>query len=204
ITWQLSGDSMEGRYFGYTASTATKNIYEGTGCGIYVGQHPDVFDPVYTTDMNARAAGSKNAYTIDAWTIAVDPEEADWIYGFGSNWKHGHIGFVTILDNPQHPTGHDPLGSPMSYADPNLYSKYALADFLRYEYKGAGDPIPAFTVTSNVMAYYNTYVADSSGATATALANLNSAWSMSYTKWISNGGWGSGSGFMDESSNDTT
>src|ERR1019366_9115303 len=26
VTWQLSGDSMEGRYFGFTSSTATKNI----------------------------------------------------------------------------------------------------------------------------------------------------------------------------------
>ena len=204
VTWQLSGDSMEGRYFGFTSSTATKNIYQGTGCSIYPGKHPDVFDPAYTTNMNARAAVNKTHFIIDAWTIAIDPEEADWIFGFGSYFKHAHIGAVVVFGNPQHPTGTDPLGKPITYAYPNLYSKYAVADMLRYEYKGAGDPIPAFTISSDVMGYYNTYIVSGGSAATTALANLNAAWSMSYTRWTSNGGWGTGTGFMDEAGTSVT
>src|ERR1019366_10502236 len=84
------------------------------------------------------------------------------------------------------------------------YSKFAIADMLRYEYKGGGDPIPAFTISSDVMGYYSTYIISGGSAATTALANLNAAWSMSYSSWVSSGGWGTGTGFMDEAGSSVT
>jgi hypothetical protein len=209
ITWQISRDSMEGRYFGYTASTATKSVYQlngsrsSPGCQVYPGVHPDVFDPVYVTNMNLRAAAD-NTTRIDAWTIAVDPEEADALFGFDAWNKHAHVGVVSLLDNPVHASGTDALGHAVTFADTNLYSKFAIADMLRYEYKGAGDSIPVFTISSDVMSYYNTYIVSGGSAATTALANLNTAWGMSYSRWTSNGGWGTGTGFMDEAGSSAT
>ena len=213
ITWQLSGDSMEGRYYGYTNSTAAKNVYDGTGCGVYQGKQADVFDPNYKINMYDRARVDAPGTPIDKWTVGIDPEEADWVFGFGSHWKHAHVAFVILIDDPYKSNGTDPLGHTVAYANPTLYSKYALADDLRYEYKASGDPIPPFTTEADVMNYYNTYVNSASSYSSQALQNLNKAWSMKYSKWGSsmhyskwglNAGWGQGSGFMDESSNDLT
>ena len=142
ITWQLSGDSMEGRYYGYTNSTAAKNVYDGTGCGVYQGKQADVFDPNYKINMYDRARVDAPGTPIDKWTVGIDPEEADWVFGFGSHWKHAHVAFVILIDDPYKSNGTDPLGHTVAYANPTLYSKYALADDLRYEYKASGDPIP--------------------------------------------------------------
>ena len=201
ITWQLSGDVMEGRYYGYTNSTAVKGLYDGVAC-VYPGKQADVFDPNYAARMYERASVNSKGVVIDNWVLGINPDEGDWIFGLNSSWRHQHVGFVVLVNNPYKPAGKDALGSATTYADATVYSKYALADYLRYQYRAAGDPIPAFTVDSDVVGYYNTYVNDASSYSSQALRNLNTAWGMSYSAWGSNGGWGAGSGFMDESSTD--
>ena len=206
-TYQMSGDSMELRYF---PSQEVKGIYDGGECnggGIYPGVQPDVFDPLYASNMSTDAVRAIVGNSInDPWTVAINPEEADYLFGLDSNFNHENAVFAVIAANPYHPTGTDPLGNAVTYTDTHLYSKYALRDYLRYAYKDPSDPLLPFTINSNVLGY-TTYSKSPSGLELTALHNLNAAWGTHYTTWDTTGSgdadstgnaWSTGTGFMDE------
>ena len=114
-----------------------------------------------------------------AWSWALIPEEADYLFGINS-LTHDHLGYVVLSQNPfQNRASRD--GQEIVYEDPRLYAKYALRDFLQDRYRAAGDE-------------------------RAALRALNAAWGTKYTTWDTSSGdllkgdnaWGTGTGFMDE------
>ena len=183
-----------------------KNVYAGAVFPpgsknlLYQGLQPDVFEPRFETaymEMVRKEASGK-----DRWSWALIPEEADFLFGLNS-LTHDHLGYVVLSQNPyQAQANRD--GQAISYADPRLFAKYALRDFLRDRYRAAGDDLPRFDSSAAAGGY--AYARIPSGAELRALENLNAAWGTRYTTWDTSAGdlprgtnaWGRGSGFMDE------
>lgn len=183
-----------------------KNVYAGAVFPpgsknlLYQGLQPDVFDPAFEKaylEMVAQQASSK-----DAWSWALIPEEADYLFGINS-LTHDHMGYVTLSQNPFQRRAHRD-GQEIIYDDPRLYAKYTLRDFLRYRYGPADDDLPSFTEHSAVPLYQ--YASQPVGWELAALEKLNAAWRTGYTTWNTSSGellkgnnaWGTGTGFMDE------
>ncbi|PYQ16188.1 MAG: hypothetical protein DMF80_06195 [Acidobacteria bacterium] len=135
------------------------------------GQSPDVFDPnfeAYVDGWMRNDDGLKYGNIGNPWMLGISMDDADNLFGFGPGPElpaarvHPHLGWITLV------TDFEQSGSPWvaSYADPRVYSKYALRDFLAARYG--------------------------------SVAALNAAWGASYSSFDSQGGWGQGTGLLDE------
>jgi len=107
-----------------------------------------------------------------AWSWALVPEEADYLFGIDS-LTHDHMGYVVLSQNPYHPRANRD-GQEIVYEDPRFYAKYALRDFLRYLYRAPGEELTSFTAQSTVPCY--NYARQPAGPELAALQNLNAAW----------------------------
>ena len=115
---------------------------------------------------------------------------------------------MTLSQNPHHPQSIKVPSAGLRYPDPRLFAKFALRDFLRDRYRAApaaaSDPLPRFDFAGAVPQYNytgGTAPPAPGSAEAVALHQLNAAWNTSYTSWgssASGGGWGKGTGWMDE------
>lgn len=182
-----------------------KNIYAGAvfppGSGnlLWQGLQPDVFDPQFRKaymELVVQESAAKNA-----WSWALVPEEADYLFGIDS-LTHDHMGYVVLSQNPYHPRANRD-GQEIVFDDPRFYAKYALRDFLRHLYRVPGEGLTSFTPRSAVPCY--NYTREPAGPELAALQNLNAAWGTGYTTWDTSAGdllngtnaWGKGTGFMD-------
>jgi hypothetical protein len=183
-----------------------KNVYAGAVFPpgsqglLYQGLQPDVFEPGFETAY--RELVLKQASVQDAWSWALIPEEADFLFGLNS-LTHDHLGYVVLSQNPHHPRAQRD-GQEIRYEDPRLFAKYALRDFLRSRYRAADESLPALTAESATPLFV--CARSPRGAELAALHNLNAAWGTHYTTWDTASGdllkgdnaYGSGPGFMDE------
>jgi hypothetical protein len=145
----------------YIASPV-KNIREGIPNG---GVFPDLFDPGFEKyafeAMKAdtqSVTGGEQVERDSPWIIAEVSDESDDFNGFNSI-AAPHPGWAALATAPyqNHP----------KYSDPEVYTKFAIRDFLEKKYNGS-------------------------------VAALNAAWGSSYTSWESDGGYGVGTGLLDE------
>jgi len=200
-TWALGGwvtrkdrpYHVKNVYAGAVFPPGSKNL-------LYQGLQPDVFDPAfrkgYLEMVRQEASGQR------PWCWALIPEEADYLFGINS-LTHDHMGYVVLSQNPHQPRA-DREGQEIRYADPRLYAKYALRDFLRDRYRATGEDLPQFTHRAGVPLCQ--YARDPSGPERAALQKLNAAWGTRYTTWDTSSGevlrgdnaWGAGTGLMDE------
>jgi hypothetical protein len=183
-----------------------KNVYAGavfppgSKSLLWQGLQPDVFDPQFRRAY--RALVVEQAASQDAWSWALVPEEADYLFGIDS-LAHDHMGYVVLSQNAYHPRANRD-GQEIVFDDPRFYAKYAFRDLLRYLYRSPGEPLRAFTPRSAVPCYE--YARQPAGPELIALRNLNAAWGTGYTTWDTSAGdllagsnaWGTGTGFMDE------
>jgi hypothetical protein len=195
-TWQISGAAMKAPY-------AVKNMYAGAvfppgGRMGWAAKHADPFDVNYKQALMDTA--EKSFRTLDKWTWAVIPEEADWLFGF-NYLEHNHLGYVVLSQNPYR--AEDPV-TKVKHADTKFYAKYALRDFLRYRYKGAEEALVEIGVDSKVPLY--DYHVEPGADGMQALQRLNKAWGTAYTTWETSAGnlsdgtnaYIKGAGFLDE------
>jgi hypothetical protein len=200
-TWVLGGWATRRDY-----PYRVKNVYAGAVFPpgsknlLYQGLQPDVFEPGF--EKAYRELVIKQGAVQDAWSWALVPEEADYLFGLDS-LTHDHMGYVILSQNPYQPrTNRD--GQEITYGDPRLYGKYALRDFLRDRYRPADDKSASFTAESATPFY--TYSREPMGTEIASLDSLNRAWGTRYTTWDTSNGdllkgdnaYGSGTGFMDE------
>lgn len=129
----------------------------------------DVYDPDYTTvvqkaveELDTDIVGGLAS---QQWIIGVTLDDADELFGFkgegagGGKIDYPHPSFLILATNPTR----------QGAADPTVYSKLALRDFLQQKYG--------------------------------TLASFNAAWGSTYTSWDSAGGFGTGTGLLDEDGN---
>lgn len=157
VTKRNAGDAM--RY------GAVKNIYGPIFSQFWTPYFPDVFDPRFASYVQSEAATSES-WGDSPWVIAVFMDQTDQMRGVESG--HPHLGFMVAATNFQMASDANAYGGAQTYTDTEMYSKYALRDFLISEYNGD-------------------------------ITKLNTAWGTSYSTWDDAGGWGTGSGFLDES-----
>jgi len=183
-----------------------KNVYAGAVFPpgsknlLWQGLQPDVFDPQFRKaylELVVQQAAAR-----DAWSWALIPEEADYLFGIDS-LTHDHMGYVVLSQDPYHPRANRD-GQKIIFDDPRFYAKYALRDSLRHLYRVPGKELTPFAPRSAVPCY--NYARQPGGPELAALQNLNAAWGTSYTTWDTSSGdvvqgtnaWGTGTGFMDE------
>jgi len=157
-----------------------KDLIDCTDPNVYTGYRgsgtPDVFDPNFDAYVDGWLQATKEdpfwKKTLGSpWQIGIATDDADDLVGFGPGPEvpaprlHDHIGWIALATHFEQ-RENSRLG--VTYADPKVYSKYALRDFLFQKY--AGD-----------------------------LITLNTAWGSQYTSWDSEGGYGEGTGLLDES-----
>src|SRR5882724_414144 len=161
-----------------------KDLVEALDPSVYTGYPGITIDP-FDPNFDAYLVGWGSATLSDAfwrevvtspWSIGIAADETDELFGFGPGPEvlapngivHPHLGWVAAAASPQR-TSSSKHGA--TYADPKVYAKYALRDFLRAKYG---------TVSA-----------------------LNAAWGSNYTSWESSGGWGVGTGVLDENGRHT-
>jgi hypothetical protein len=145
--------------------------------GYYGGNFPDVFDPAFD-DYVVGMLQKDRAFQVtknSPWVVGYMSADTDNMWGFGAGpdfattppgYASDHLGLVVLLTAPTQ-SSNPRLG--MKYADTEVYTKKALADFLETKYK--------------------------------TIQSLNNSWNSSYSTFGSVGGWGAGTGLMDESGN---
>jgi hypothetical protein len=119
-----------------------KDIIAATDPRVYTGWRgngtPDVFDPNFQAYVEASARGRPDDAKKSPWFIGLATDDADNIVGFGPGPEvpapriHPHIAWLVLVANFQQPTN-KALG--VTYADPKVYAKYALRDFLKAKYE---------------------------------------------------------------------
>jgi len=170
------------RNTGGFAKEAVKEIYENVPLSVYNGYRGvliDGFDPKYATYAKRFFDSSYNLEWIrdgakNPWLIGYSTEDGDEWFG------------LTVSSGPDndilkpHPAwavlvSMDPMRSP---AAPNSYPQQKYTDLTNYSKQALRDFLKA---------RYNN-----------DLAALNANWRSSYTSWDHDGGYGVGSGFLDE------
>lgn len=127
-----------------------KNIMGGLDPNVTVlkgigGNFPDVFDSAWVVNTQKLYAEDKlfHAAAKSEYCIGAFSDDTDYLSGFGSGPEfatdppgkiHNHLGYLALVMSPaQAINKHSkPAGRP--YADPKVYTKYALRDFLRVKY----------------------------------------------------------------------
>ena len=145
-----------------------------TYTGYRNGSMPDAFDPNFDVYANRFTAAMLNdpfwgGLAASPWAIGITVDDADNLFRFGPGPEvpaarlHPHIGWFAIACAP---TKASSTRYGVAYADPKVYTKYALRAFLQAKYG--------------------------------TIAALNAVWGATYTTWDSAGGYGVGTGFLDE------
>jgi hypothetical protein len=173
----LAGNpGITGRFIG-----AYKNLYNGLDPGLFPGEEganfPDVFDPGFATFATKQYAHDPDlaGYKNSPWFIGYMTDDTDFLSGFGAGTD-----FAT--DPPEKYHWH--LGflalvtAPTQSANP-----YA---------KPANQPYP------NTKVYTKYALRDFLLTRYGTISALNAAWGSRYTTFDSDGGWGTGSGLLDE------
>lgn len=158
---------------------AVKNISAGvpqTTWSGYRGALPDVYDPKFTTAYHNEVAYWMQQYTggfaDKSWILGITTDDADNLFGF----KSGGDAPVNNYPNPAFLVAtaqfqYTAAENPagVPWIDPKLYSKYAWINFLKLKY-------------------------------ANSIAALNAAWGTGgfYTSFDDAGGYGIGTGVIDE------
>jgi hypothetical protein len=167
---------ITGRFTG-----AYKNLYRGLNYGIFGDEgganFPDVYDPGFATFAITQYANDSDlaVYKNSPWFIGYMTDDTDYLSGFGPG-----VDFAT--DPPGKYHWH--LGflalvtAPSQSANP--YSK---------------PPNQAYPDTK---VYTKYALRDFLSTRYGTIAALNAAWGSSYTTFDSDGGWGTGSGLLDE------
>ena len=158
---------------------------------VYPGRaFPDVFDPAFEkyADYHVKNSGNQVngglvALRNSPWVAYIDMDNADELFGFGRLTYHPHLGWASAATPPEQIQALI-RGTMHIYSDKKVYTKHALKEWLYDKYKPIG--APNYSIASD---YYK----------KEALNKLNIAWGSKYTSWESNGGWGTGTGFLDES-----
>ena len=210
-SWQMSGWAERGEPPGNISAGPTKVVYDGAVCppgstkALWPGTQADVWDPTYLSSLTASAAANDGGSLTDEWAPFLVVDEADDLFGF-DKLTHTHMGFAVLSQNPYHPHSVKVPSAGLNYADPRLFAKYALRDFLRDRYRADTESdvgsLPRFDFRRPIPQFE--YAHDN--ASVAALARLNKAWNTSYTSWDTTAGdirsgtgaWGNGLGFMDE------
>jgi hypothetical protein len=171
---KVTPNSLTGRFVG---GCPTKNLLAGVNRTYYTGwvaPIADFFDPCYVAYVSryvsAYAGGEASVLIKSSRTIGFAMDDRDDLFGFGAGPEirantHPHLGWIALVTNFQQSSNAN-LSPPQTYADPKVYSKYALRDMLQTKYG--------------------------------TIAALNAVWGSNYTTFDSQGGWGVGSGFLDE------
>jgi hypothetical protein len=152
-----------------------KDLISATDPRYYDGyrgaQSLDFFDPNFESYVDGWMRGDDGLMygnNGNPWMLGIAMDENDSLFGFGPGLEipaprlHTHPGWTVLVTN------FEQASSPWvsAYADPKVYSKYALRDFLASRYG--------------------------------TISALNAAWGSTYTSFDSDGGWGSGTGLLDE------
>jgi hypothetical protein len=131
---------------------------------------PDVFDPNFATyASNFLAAHTSAAEANSSWLIGTAVDDLDDLWGFGPGpdlpaaRTSSNIGWIALCTNFAQ-LANPALGA--TYADPEVYTKFALANWLQSKYG--------------------------------TIAALDQAWGANYTAFGDAGGYGAGSGLLDE------
>jgi hypothetical protein len=133
---------------------------------LWQGLQPDVFDPQFRKAYLEIVV--QQATMRDAWSWALIPEEADFLFGIDS-LTHDHMGYVVLSQDPYHPRANRD-GQEVVFDDPRFYAKFALRDFLRHLYRAPGEELIPFTSQSAVPSY--NYARQPTGPELAALQNL--------------------------------
>ena len=172
---------------GNYASGAFKDLIEcltvigGAYTGFDHGRLPDVFDPLFATYITNRVAAGvadlNYSPTITSpWHLGLAVGDADDLFGFGVGPEIPTVGGIV-----------HPQSGWMSLA-----SVPTLAASTRWG------------VTYSDLKVYSKYaVRDFLKAKYITVAALNAAWGSAYTSWDSDGGWGTGTGVLDENGRHT-
>jgi hypothetical protein len=160
-----------------------KDLYlglNGTYTG-YRGSFPDVFDPNFANYVNANLkAGAADPYWgqqfTSPWFIVYSPDDADYLTGFGPGAQ------VPTPDGAIHPH----LGWIVLCTNPT---------------QSVGHGIIYSDTTVYSKRSLQTFLSTSYSGSISA---LNAAWGSNYTTFGSAGGYGSGTGLMDEDGRHTT
>jgi hypothetical protein len=194
------------QYFGGigTSPWYVKGVFDGAVCPgtndyLYQSGTADVFDVNFIPYMNNLAKEIGDSLN-NPWVYGIMTDDADNTAGLDVGTPN--IGFLILSANPYRARSAD-YGE--SYPNPIFYAKYALRDFLRYEYRATGDPIAPPNLLNGTFPQY-TYNQTPTGYELEALQNLNNAWGTSFTTWGTSSGnlttgtnaYGTGTGFMDE------
>ena len=130
----------------------------------------DVFDPNFAAYANALvAANTSSAEAQSPWLIGAATDDLDDLWGFGPGpdlpaaRQSSNIGWMALCTNFQQSSN---AQLSQTYADPRVYTKYALRDWLESKYG--------------------------------TIAALNAAWGANYSTFDDNGGYGAGTGLLDE------
>jgi hypothetical protein len=128
------------------ASGAVKDIVYGTDSHFsgYRASFPDVFDPRFEQFMDNQLKeavgpdGSRNSPWLIGWMV----DDTDYLNGFGAGpdfttlpeagKNNRHLGWISLITAP---TQANNSVQNVTYADTELYTKYALRDFLRERYE---------------------------------------------------------------------
>lgn len=160
---------------------AYKNLYQGLDHRIFPGQEganfPDVYDPGFATFATKQYAHDSDlvGYKNSPWFIGYMTDDTDFLSGFGPG-----VDFATDPPGKYHwHLGF--LALVIAPSQPfNPYSK---------------PPNQPYTDTKTYTKYaLRNFLSTRYGT----IAALNAAWGSSYTTFDSDGGWGTGSGLLDE------
>lgn len=118
-----------------------KDLIAGTDPTTYKGWRgnglPDVFDPNFEAYIVGWSKASQPEVLKSPWLIGIATDDADNLVGFGPGPEvpaprlHPHIGWLVLATNFEQKAN---PGLGVTYADPKVYSKYALRDFLKTKY----------------------------------------------------------------------
>jgi len=177
----LAGNpGITGRFMG-----TYKNLYQGLDRGIFPGEEganfPDVYDSGFTTFATNQYAHDAElaVYKNSPWFIGYMTDDTDFVSGFGPG-----ADFAT--DPPEKSHWH--LGFLALATAPNQsvnpYTK------------------PPNQPYSNTKVYTKYALRDFLAKRYGTIGALNAAWGSRYTTFDSDGGWGTGSGLLDENGSD--
>lgn len=125
-----------------------KNLYAGLDAKQAVlgdqgsANFPDVFDPAWVRHTYELFASDRElaALAQSPYLIGVFGDDTDYVSGFGPGPEfaseppdktHAHLGYLALVTAPTQPKNPD---SGARYADPMVYTKARLCDFLRQTY----------------------------------------------------------------------
>ena len=110
------------------------------------GRTPDVWDPAFEEYVDAflrKALLDSTARSVigSPWLLGITADDADYLFGYGpgpefpAHVMHPHLGWIVLIGNFERRQDDVVYGHKVHYADPTVYSKLALRDFLKAKYR---------------------------------------------------------------------